>query len=69
MRSLALIPCLILPIALVACTKGESDEAQEIPGMAVLGNQSNNLERVNIDVIATSSDQLQHCTQRDRAGR
>ncbi len=58
MRSLALIPFLVLPIVLVACTNEEPDEAQEQAGVAVLGNQSNSLERVNIDVIATSDDKL-----------
>ncbi len=58
MRNLSLIPCLLLPITLVACNGETAEEEVELPGLAVLGNQSNNLDKVQIDVIATADDKL-----------
>lgn len=58
MRSLALIPCLMLPLTLMACDGGEERELEESPGLDVLGNQSNDMAKVQIDVIATSEDEL-----------
>lgn len=58
MKRLALLPCLLLPIALVACNGNDSAAEESAPGLDVLGNQSNDATRVNIDVIATSSDKL-----------